>query len=341
MAVSWAAAVVLAAAGIYDVRDYGAKGDGVTVDSPAVNAAIEAAAAAGGGTVRFPAGKYLCATIRLKSHEGKEGRPAYVLDQVDGAVLDDLQAQGAPGAPRLVLKKVKDVVISDSFGITSERVESAETKAIPGGAEPAAGGGAWTPLFDGQTLAGWKKYGGPATFEVRDGAIVGTFVMDDGGRESTYLATGKDFGDFELELEFKADSGVNAGVQFRSFYDKDTRGKVQGYQYEIDDPKRTDRPDLTGGIYDQSRRGWLVPTKEGHGQWRDTRVQDRKEDWSRLRVECRGTKIRTYLNDNPMAELDDAMSPRGFVALQVHQTRDPDVAGKTVAWRNIRIRELN
>jgi hypothetical protein len=199
----------------------------------------------------------------------------------------------------------------------------------------------WTSLFDGKTLAGWKKYGGPATFEVKDGALVGTFVMDDGGRESTYLTTEKDFGDFELEMEFKAAPGINAGVQFRSFYDKDTRGKVQGYQFEIDDPKRTDRPDLTGGIYDQSRRGWLVPKKEGHEDWRTSRVQPRDEEWSRLRVECRGSTLKTFLNGKPMAELDDDMTLRGFVALQIHQTRNPEWVGKTVAFRDIRIRPLD
>jgi polygalacturonase len=56
------------AAGIYDVKAFGAKGDGKTVDSPAINKAIEAAAAAGGGTVRFPAGAYLSFSIRLKSN---------------------------------------------------------------------------------------------------------------------------------------------------------------------------------------------------------------------------------------------------------------------------------
>jgi polygalacturonase len=52
----------------FDVRTFGAKGDGKTVDSPAVNKAIEAASAAGGGTVAFPAGNYLCFSIRLKSN---------------------------------------------------------------------------------------------------------------------------------------------------------------------------------------------------------------------------------------------------------------------------------
>ncbi|MBV9923401.1 MAG: glycoside hydrolase family 28 protein [Acidobacteria bacterium] len=53
---------------VYSVRAYGARGDGKTVDTPAVNRAIEAAAAAGGGTVLFPAGTYLCFSIRLKSN---------------------------------------------------------------------------------------------------------------------------------------------------------------------------------------------------------------------------------------------------------------------------------
>ena len=52
----------------FDVRSYGATGDGRTIDSPAINKAIDAAAAAGGGTVYFPAGTYECFSIHLKSH---------------------------------------------------------------------------------------------------------------------------------------------------------------------------------------------------------------------------------------------------------------------------------
>ncbi|HEX3571484.1 MAG TPA: glycosyl hydrolase family 28-related protein [Acidobacteriaceae bacterium] len=51
----------------FDVRTFGATGDSKTVDSQAINKAIEAAAAAGGGTVVFPAGTYMCFSIRLKS----------------------------------------------------------------------------------------------------------------------------------------------------------------------------------------------------------------------------------------------------------------------------------
>jgi polygalacturonase len=52
----------------YNVRDYGAVGDGKTLDSPAINRAIEACARAGGGTVCLPAGTYLSGSIHLKNN---------------------------------------------------------------------------------------------------------------------------------------------------------------------------------------------------------------------------------------------------------------------------------
>jgi polygalacturonase len=58
----------LHAAGPFNVRDFGAVGDGKKLDSPAINEAILAAAAAGGGTVFIPAGTYLSGSIRLKSN---------------------------------------------------------------------------------------------------------------------------------------------------------------------------------------------------------------------------------------------------------------------------------
>ena len=54
--------------GVYSVRAFGATGDGKTLDTAAINKAIDSAAAAGGGTVYFPAGNYLSVSIRLKSN---------------------------------------------------------------------------------------------------------------------------------------------------------------------------------------------------------------------------------------------------------------------------------
>ena len=56
------------AAADFNVRDFGATGDGKTLDSLAINKAIAAAGAAGGGTVRLPAGTYLCRSIHLESN---------------------------------------------------------------------------------------------------------------------------------------------------------------------------------------------------------------------------------------------------------------------------------
>ncbi|MFL6210076.1 MAG: glycoside hydrolase family 28 protein [Pyrinomonadaceae bacterium] len=55
-------------ADVYNVRTFGARGDGRALDSPAINRVIDAAAAAGGGTVRFPAGTYRCFSLRLQSN---------------------------------------------------------------------------------------------------------------------------------------------------------------------------------------------------------------------------------------------------------------------------------
>ena len=68
----WAfgAVLVLAAEAVaaFDVRDFGAKGDGVTKDTAAIQRAVDAANAAGGGTVALPEGTYVSGTVYLKSN---------------------------------------------------------------------------------------------------------------------------------------------------------------------------------------------------------------------------------------------------------------------------------
>lgn len=59
---------IASAAHIFNVKDFGAKGDSAQIDTKAIEAAINAASAAGGGTVYFPAGRYLSYTIHLKNN---------------------------------------------------------------------------------------------------------------------------------------------------------------------------------------------------------------------------------------------------------------------------------
>jgi polygalacturonase len=78
---------------IYDVRSFGAKGDGESLDTPAINNAIDAAAAAGGGTVIFSAGTYLSVSIHLQSNitlQLDQGATILAADTVPGKVTYDL-----------------------------------------------------------------------------------------------------------------------------------------------------------------------------------------------------------------------------------------------------------
>ena len=81
----------LAALPEFDVRRFGAAGDGVTLDSDAINRAIAAARTAGGGTVVLPAGDYLSYSLRLCSHLTLELRAGATL------IAADPPAPGEPG----------------------------------------------------------------------------------------------------------------------------------------------------------------------------------------------------------------------------------------------------
>src|SRR5262245_34031133 len=99
----------IVAATMYDVRAYGAKGDGRTLDTSAVNKAIETAAAAGGGTVAFPPGNYLCYSIRMKSNI------TLFLDQGATIIAADQPQAGQPGYDNFEPNIFGDLVYQD-FG---------------------------------------------------------------------------------------------------------------------------------------------------------------------------------------------------------------------------------
>src|SRR5687767_8419453 len=131
-------------------------------------------------------------------------------------------------------------------------------------------------LFNGKDFKGWKILGGKAKYEVKNGEIVGTTVSNE---PNSFLVTEETFGDFILSLEFKNESGINSGIQFRSESKADYQnGRVHGYQLEIDPSPRA----WTGGIYDEARRLWLYPLEynpEGKKALKPT-------DWNTARIEC-------------------------------------------------------
>jgi hypothetical protein len=194
-------------------------------------------------------------------------------------------------------------------------------------------------LFDGKDLSGWKQLGGAAKYSIEDGQIVGRSVPD---TSNTFLTTEKEYGDFQLELDFKIDDPTfNSGVQIRSHARPDGDGeRVYGYQVEIDpNPDRA----WTAGLYfeggsDQRAAGWLNDLSNNEA----ARKAFKLGEWNHLRVVADGPRIQTWLNGVPAADFTDtdnaAFTPSGFIALQVHSVggaKEP----KEIRWRNIHLTE--
>ena len=189
----------------------------------------------------------------------------------------------------------------------------------------------WTNLFDGKSLNGWKKLAGNADYKIENGAIVGITVPN---TPNTFLVTEKEYGDFVLELEVMIeDTTSNSGIQFRSQYDATGnrgQGKVFGYQYELDPSSRK----WTGGLYDEGRRDWLYPLML-HPSAQNAY---RHRAFNKVRIECIGDNIKTWVNDIPAAYVVDNIDAKGLIALQVHAINNPEMAGKRIHWKNIRIK---
>lgn len=208
--------------------------------------------------------------------------------------------------------------------------------------------GDWKALFDGQTLNGWSIHSGLAKYHVEDGAIVGTSVPNS---PNTFLCSEESFSDFILEFEvFLVDPELNSGVQFRSqvapeemtFWVRNNDGvpspriipkdRVYGYQVEIADEKGG----ASGGVYDEARRAFMIYRPvAGSAAFKAFK----NDQWNRYRVECRGSSIKTFINDIPCADFNDGITAEGIIGLQVHGV-GAEATPYQVKWRNIRIKVL-
>lgn len=187
----------------------------------------------------------------------------------------------------------------------------------------------WTDLFNGEDLQGWEQLNGTARYYVEHGDLVGETVF---GSPNSFLCTRDHYGDFILEFEVKLEAAINSGVQIRSHTISDFMnfgGKIHGYQVEIDPLERA----WSGGIYDESRRGWLY-NLERNPKGREAFIMG---EWNHFRVEAIGHSIRTWVNGVQCADLVDDITPSGLIGLQVHSIGRKEEAGKKIRWRNIRI----
>ena len=190
----------------------------------------------------------------------------------------------------------------------------------------------WKDLFDGKSLYGWVQRNGEAKYEIVDGTIVGTTVLN---TPNSFLCTNAHYSDFIFEVEYQVDPQLNSGIQIRSnSFPEYNDGRVHGYQIEIDPSDRA----WSGGIYDEARRGWLYPLQGNPA----AQKAFKQNGWNHYRIEAIGDTIKTWINGVPAAHLVDTMTDNGFIALQVHGIGNKkDREGVKVKWRNLRIIDEN
>ena len=190
----------------------------------------------------------------------------------------------------------------------------------------------WTNLFNGKDFSGWKQLNGEAKYEVVDGVIVGTTVLN---TPNSFLCTEKNYSDFVFEVELLVEPNMNSGIQFRSESKPEfNNGRVHGYQCEVDPSDRA----WSAGIYDEARRGWLYPLELNP----EAQTALKMGEWNKYRIECIGNSIRTWLNGVACSHVIDDMTPEGFIALQVHGIgNNKEKEGQQIKWRNIRIKTKN
>ena len=190
----------------------------------------------------------------------------------------------------------------------------------------------WVNLFNGKDFTGWKQLNGEAKYEVIDGVIVGTTVLN---TPNSFLCTEKNYSDFVFEVDLLVEENMNSGIQFRSESKAEyNNGLVHGYQCEVDPSARA----WSAGIYDEARRGWLYPLDLNP----DAKSALKMNEWNHYRIECIGNSIKTWLNGVACAHVIDNMTPEGFIALQVHGIgNNKDREGQQIKWKNIRIKTEN
>jgi hypothetical protein len=193
-------------------------------------------------------------------------------------------------------------------------------------------------LFDGTSLSAWRGYkteGLPAGWRIDKGTLTKDGSVGD-------LVSKEEFGDFDLELEWKIGEAGNSGIFYRGTEEYD-HIYWSGPEYQLlDDIKAADnktRLTCAGAAYA------VYPSPEGHLK--------PVGDWNLARIVARGSHVEHWLNGFKLLEYEIGSAdwtakvnaskfkdwphygraPRGHIGLQ------GDHAG-SLAFRNIRIREL-
>ena len=253
-----------------------------------------------------------------------------------------------------------------AFGLDDAQLAKAEAAWTAPASVPKAAESAFTPIFDGKTLAGWRvsaKSGhsgksGNTTggrWEVKDGAITGTQDLPGNGG---LLLTDELYSEVEVALEMNNDFGPDSGLFLRSteegkcyqalvdyhpggslmgIYGEGLGGKphLRFFSFGATPDTVTLHPDRTPSpmpIADEA--AWRGLWKAG--QWNELRARMAGGDKPVMTTWINGVKIMEW------TETEARLPLRGHIALQIHGGGKPeDYEGKFVRYRNIRVKRLD
>jgi hypothetical protein len=186
----------------------------------------------------------------------------------------------------------------------------------------------WVDLLNGKDLGEWEVLGKGVWTALQDGVLVGQCDPVRPCKPQSWLYTKREFGEFDLHLEYwlrlGGNSGISIGDRSRARYAVDAsvgRPTPARTAYEVNIDNGTGGGyDVTGSIYK------LAKAKPG--------VQH-NTGWNTLYIEVRKDLIRVTLNGTVVAQHPGVPDrPKaGPIGLQLHSTSD------VVMFRNIRIRQ--
>ncbi|MCB1090611.1 MAG: DUF1080 domain-containing protein [Verrucomicrobiae bacterium] len=184
------------------------------------------------------------------------------------------------------------------------------------------------PLFDGKTFDGWEGNIG-TVWRIEDGALTAG-SLETKQEKNDFLATKKEYTDFELTLKWKLEGTegfVNGGVQFRSKRIPDHH-EVIGYQADLG-------AGYDGALYDESRRKKILaqPSKEVL-----EKIAKPVGEWNEYRIRVEGPRIQMWLNGVQTVdytETEEGIERTGLIAVQIHGN-----AKSVVHYKDLMIEEF-
>lgn len=177
------------------------------------------------------------------------------------------------------------------------------------------------PIFNGRDFTGWVKVA-EGDWAIENGVLIGRNGKGwstDPDRAGSWLRSEKEYGDFELFLEYTVKPRSNSGIFIRSALEKNPA--FTGYEVQIyDDPGSPPRKGGPGALYDV-----VAPAKN--------RVRPAGE-WNQVRVIARGRRLRVHMNGERVVDFEGERAVKGYIGLQNHDERSE------ARFRNILLAEL-